>query len=96
MDVLVAIDAENLKDEAAFVRHLVEEGFEEIPEEEGLVFTGVSSTPVMHTRAYILEVLTKALERSPASLCNFVCQIGENPFESYCFSREKGMFIEVE
>jgi len=95
MDVLVAIDVEHLKDESAFVAHLEKEGFERILEEEGFVFTGVSSTPVMHTRAYIFEVLGKALALSPATFCNLVCQIGENPMESYRFNKQTNTFEEA-
>ncbi|MBE0496517.1 MAG: hypothetical protein IBX45_08925 [Campylobacterales bacterium] len=95
MDVVIAIDAEGLKDEAAFVTHLTSEGFEEVPDEEGMVFMGVSQTPVMHTRAYIFEVVGKALELSPAVFCNLVCLIGENPMESYRFNGQTSTFEEA-
>jgi hypothetical protein len=96
MDVVVAIDAEELKDEAAFIAHLRQEGLEHVEEEEGLVFAGSSQTPVTQTRAYIFEVVTKAIEQSPASFCHMVCMIGENPMEGYRFDADSRLFVEAE
>ena len=95
MDVVVAIDAEGLSDEAAFIAHLHKEGLEHVEEEEGLVFAGTSQTPVMQTRAYIFEVMTKALEKSPATFCHMVCMLGENPMEGYRFDAQTRLFVEA-
>lgn len=95
MEVLVAIDAQNLKDEKKFIEHLKKEGLDRVEDEDGLVFTGVSPSPVMHTRAFIMEVTSKALRKSPADFCNMVCVIGENPMESYKFDENSGEFLEV-
>ncbi|NLC28297.1 MAG: hypothetical protein GX780_05935 [Campylobacteraceae bacterium] len=95
MEVIVAVDAQNLKDEKSFTEHLKDEGLERVEEEDGLVFAGVSSTPVMHTRAFIMEVVSKALQKSPADFCNIVCMIGENPLESYKFDKKTNDFLEI-
>jgi predicted metal-dependent TIM-barrel fold hydrolase len=96
MEVIVAIDASDLKDEEVFIAHLQKEGLERIEDEEGFVFSGVSSTPVMQTRAFIMEVVGKALEKSPAKFCNMVCLIGENPMESYGFDKASKTFLEMD
>lgn len=95
MEVVVAIDLEGLSNEEVFVTHLEKEGLERLEDEEGYVFLGVSSTPVMQTRAFIMEVVSKALQESPAKFCNLVCVIGDNPMESYRFDRENNSFVEV-
>lgn len=95
MEVIVAIDVEGLTNEEAFVSHLEGEGLERLEDEEGYLFSGISSTPVMHTRAFIMEVVGKALQKSPANFCNMVCIIGENPMESYRFDIASKTFEEV-
>ncbi|NLM99555.1 MAG: hypothetical protein GX170_05975 [Campylobacteraceae bacterium] len=95
MDVLIAMDAPNLLNEKAFIKHLKKEGLEYLKEEEGMVFSGKSSTPVMNTRAFILEVVKRALEKSPAKFCNMVCVIGENEMESYGFDLKTMEFKEL-
>jgi len=95
MEVIVAIDLDELKNEEAFVAHLEKEGLERVEEEEEFVFSGISSTPVMQTRAFIMEVVGKALEKSPAKFCNMVCMIGDNPMESYRFDEVNKSFVEV-
>ena len=95
MEVIVAIDLEDLSNEEAFIAHLEKEGLERIEDEKGFVFSGVSSTPVMQTRVFIMEVVQKALEKSPAKFCNMVCLIGENPMESYRFDKASNTFVEA-
>ena len=94
MNVLLVIDVEDLNDKIAFEKHLKKEGFDAI-EGETFAYKGISTTPVMHTRAFIFEVVSKALEKSPAKHLSIVCQIGENPMETYIYDKNTKFFNEV-
>ena len=94
MQVLLVIDFQDLKDKEVFEKHLKKEGFNAI-EGESFAYQGVSSTPVMNTRAFIFEVVSKALLKSPASHCALMCQIGENPMESYIYNESTKFFEEI-
>jgi hypothetical protein len=95
MEVVVMLDIDGLKDEDSFIKYLKKEGLEYLKEEEGFVFVGTSSTTTMQTRAFILEIFSKALKEQPIKYCNMVFLIGQNPMESYRFDQNESFFVEV-
>lgn len=94
MHVLLVVDVQDLENKELFEAHLKKEGFNPIAGEE-YAYEGESTTPVFHTRAYIFQVVGKALEKSPSSHCAIMTQLGENPMESYLFDHNSKQFQEI-
>lgn len=93
-EVLLVVDGLHVKDKIAFEKHLKKEGFLPIDREE-FAYQGEANLPIMNTRAYIFDVLKKALTLSKTKTCTFVCQIGENPLENYIYNEDTKNFDEV-
>ncbi len=91
-EVLLVVYGVNKK--APFENHLKKEGFQAIEGEE-FAYQGKASLPLMNTRAYIFDVLKRALELSKTSTCKFICQLGENPLETYEFKEDIKNFVGV-
>ncbi len=94
MKVILIVDIENLSDKLIFEKHLKREGFLAIEGEE-FAYEGEAHTHLFNTRAYIFEVMTKALAKVSFSICKIIFQIGENPMEAYIFNKDKKEFIEA-
>ncbi len=94
MKVILIIDAKNLNEKRVFDKHLKREGFDEIEGEE-FAYEGEAHTHLFNTRAYILEVVTKALAKTSFDACKIIFQIGENPMEAYIFESNKKGFFET-
>lgn len=93
-ELLVVAEVTNLSDKEKFEKHLKKEGFWEI-ENEPFAYSAKSSTPIFHTRAYIYEVFSKALQKTTSDNCNLIIQLGENPVEGCCYDYELKTFREV-
>ncbi len=91
-EVLLVIHGINEK--IPFENHLKKEGFLPIEGEE-FAYQGKASLPLMNTRAYIFDVLKKALELSKTPTCKFVCGLGDNPLETYEFKEDIKNFVGV-
>lgn len=92
MKVLLVVDIVGLRDKDIFNKHLKKEGFKQITGED-FAYEGEAHTHIFNTRAYILEVISKALEKSDFSDCKIIFQIGENPMETYVYNKNKKDFI---
>ena len=92
MKVLLVVDIVGLKDKNIFNKHLKKEGFKQI-EGEDFAYEGEAHTHLYNTKTYILDVVSKALEKSDFSDCKIIFQIGENPMETYVYNRNKKDFI---
>lgn len=91
-EVLLVVDGINNK--TNFEKHLKKEGFLAIANEE-FAYQGKANLPIMNTRAFIFNVLKKAMTLSDTKVCNFICQLGENPLEKYQYDIKLKDFIEV-
>ena len=82
-DVVVVVSVDELGDKEAFDKHLRREGLREI-DGEPFAYKGVSSTPIINTRAYLADVFKKALKKA-GNFKNFsmIVQLGDNPMEVY-------------
>ncbi len=92
--VVLLVDAEGLEDREKFEKHLKREGLESIEDEE-FAYGGESHTHLLGTRAYLLDVVKKALKKSGFKSCRIMFQIGENPPEAYRFDLDADEFVEV-
>lgn len=91
-DVLVVVEVENLEDKEAFDKYLKKEGLVEIDSEE-FAYKGISSTPLFNTRAFLEDVLKKALKKGKSfDSFKMIVQLGDNPLEVYKYNKEKESF----
>lgn len=94
MHVVLIVDVEGLKDKVVFEKHLKKEGFTPIPE-EAFAYEGNTTTHLFSTRAFILEVVEKGLQKSGFLTCKIMFQVGENPMEAYVYDTLHQIFNEV-
>ncbi|MDR0761507.1 MAG: hypothetical protein LBF13_00505 [Campylobacteraceae bacterium] len=85
-EVLVVLDIKKIANQTAFEEYIQKEGFECV---EPFAYTGVSTTPVFNTIAYIFEVFSKAFEIAGVEKCKLVCQVGSYPPAAYLYEKDK-------
>ena len=93
IDVLVLLDVKDLKNRDIFEKHIKKEGFK-LVENEDFVYSGTSTTTYFSTKAYILEVFKKGLEKSGFSSANLTFLLNENSY-LYYFDKNTNSFEEV-
>ena len=94
LDVLVLLDVAGLKDKEKFEKHIKREGFK-VVEEEPFVYTAKSSTTTFSTKAYILEVFKKGLEKNEFTDANLIFLLNETPYPAYYYDKNTNDFEEV-
>lgn len=95
IELLVLLDVSGLEDAEKFEKHLKKEGFKAV-EGEKHVYTANSSTTTFSTKAYILEVFKKGLEKSGFLDANLVFLLNETPYPPYYYDKETNDFELVE
>lgn len=91
MEVLVLLDIENLGDQEKMEKHVIKEGFE-VVEGEQFVYSGQSSTTMFSTKAYILEVFKKGLQKTTFDSCKMIFLLDETPYPAYVYDFETKEF----
>lgn len=91
IDVLVLIDIKDLENKEIFEKHIVKEGFKVVADED-FVYTGESSTSNFATKAYILEVFSKAIQKSSCEKCSMIFLLNETPYPSYSYNEDLKIF----
>lgn len=94
MDVLVILDVINLEDKEIFEKHVIKEGFKVVPDEE-FVYTATSTTTTFSTKAYILEVFKKGLQKTSFENANMVFLLNETPYPPYIYDKTTNDFEEA-
>ena len=94
IEVLVILEVSGLKDKEVFEKHIVKEGFQ-IVEGEEFVYTAKSSTTTFSTKAYILEVFKKGLQKTEFDFCNMAFLLNETPYPPYTYDKTTNDFEEV-
>jgi hypothetical protein len=84
IEVLVLLDVAGLEDKDKFEKHLTKEGFK-VVEGEPFVYTAQSSTTTFSTKAYILEVFKKGLQKNSFANANLVFLLNETPYPAYYY-----------
>lgn len=92
MKVILVVDVEGLNDQVVFEKHLKKEGFTPILG-ESFAYEGDTTTHLFSTRAFIMEVVGKALAKSGFLECRIMFQVGENPMETYRFDTSSQEFV---
>lgn len=94
IDVLVLLDVGGLQDENELQSFLKKKSFKTI-EGEKFVYTSTSTTSLVFTRTYILEIFKEALEKAGFEEANLVFLLNEQPSNPYTYDKEEKAFIEV-
>jgi len=95
VEALVLLDVSGLEDKQKFEKHVKKEGFEVVEGEE-FVYTGKSSTTLFSTKAYILEVFKKGLQKTVFKNANLVFLLNETPYPPYYYDNTTKEFELVE
>ncbi|MFY9084435.1 hypothetical protein [Aliarcobacter cryaerophilus] len=91
IDVLVLLDVVGLEDIDKFEKHVKKEGFIKV-EKEDFVYTGNSTTTTFATKAYILEVFKKGLQKSGFESASLVFLLNETPYPPYIYDKNTNDF----
>ena len=91
IDVLVLLDVVGLEDRDKFEKHVKKEGFIKV-ENEDFVYTGNSTTTTFATKAYILEVFKKGLQKSGFETVSLVFLLNETPYPPYIYDKNTNDF----
>ncbi len=94
IDVLVLLDVGGLQDESELQSFLKKKSFKTV-EDEKFVYTSTSTTSLVFTRTYILEIFKEALEKAGFEEANLVFLLNEQPSNPYTYDKEEKAFIEV-
>lgn len=94
IELIIILDVIGLEDKEKFEKHVKREGFQ-IVEEEEFVYTAKSSTTTFATKAYILEVFKKGLQKTNFESCNMVFLLNETPYPPYFYDKTTNDFEEV-
>ncbi|MFX4276462.1 hypothetical protein ACOL3G_01090 [Aliarcobacter butzleri] len=97
IEVLILLDVVKLEDKEKFEKHLKKEGFKNVEGEE-FVYTGHSTTTTFSTKAYILEVFKKGLQKTNFKSANLIFLLNETPYPAYYYDKNTNEFelVEVE
>ncbi|WP_417332770.1 hypothetical protein [Halarcobacter sp.] len=94
LDVLVLLDVAGLEDKEKFEKHVKREGFSPV-EGESFVYTAKSTTTTFSTKAYILEVFKKGLQKNSFSDANLIFLLNETPYPAYYYDKQTNDFEEA-
>ena len=91
IEVLVLLDVGGLEDKEKFEKHVKKEGFKPV-EGEDFVYTATSTTTTFSTKAYILEVFKKGLQKNVFNDANLIFLLNETPYPAYYYDKETNDF----
>jgi hypothetical protein len=91
IEVLILLDVVELENKKKFEKHIKKEGFS-LVEDENFVYTGKSSTTTFSTKAYILEVFRKGLQKNSFSSATLIFLLNETPYPAYYYDKTTNDF----
>ena len=94
IEVLVLLDVSGLEDVEKFEKHVKKEGFIAV-EGEKHVYTGHSTTTTFSTKAYILEIFKKGLQKSGFLEANLIFLLNETPYPTKYYDKETNDFKKI-
>ena len=94
IDVLVLLDVGGLEDEEKMEKFLKRKSFVAV-EGEKHVYTSFSTTTLVTTKAFILEIFKEALQKAGFSEANIVFLLNETPYPPHYFDKKTGFFEEI-
>ncbi|MGA1931983.1 hypothetical protein ACH5BF_04610 [Arcobacter sp. YIC-464] len=94
IDVLVLLDVGGLQDEEKLEKFLKRKSFKAV-EGEKHVYTSFSTTTLVTTKAFILEIFKEGLQKAGFEDANLVFLLNETPYPPYFYDKETGFFEEI-
>lgn len=95
IELLVILETTPLKDKEKFEKHVKKEGFK-IVEGEDYVYTGISSTTLFATKAFILEIFKEGLKKVDFDgEANLIFLLNETPYPAYYYDKNLKEFEQV-
>ncbi|UTJ07044.1 hypothetical protein [Arcobacter roscoffensis] len=94
IDVLVLLDVGGLQDEEKLEKFLKRKSFKAV-EGEKHVYTSFSTTTLVTTKAFILEIFKEGLQKAGFENANLVFLLNETPYPPHYFDKETGFFEEL-
>jgi len=94
IDVLVLLDVGGLEDEEKLEKFLKRKSFKAV-EGEKHVYTSFSTTTLVTTKAFILEIFKEGLQKAGFEDANLVFLLNETPYPPYYYDKNTGFFEEV-
>jgi hypothetical protein len=91
IDVLVLLDVGGLEDEEKLKKFLKRKSFAEVEGEEH-VYTSKSTTTMVTTKAYILEIFKEGLQKAGFKNANLVFLLNETPYPPHFYDESTGHF----
>ena len=91
IEVLVLLDVGGLEDKEKYETHVKKEGFKTV-EGEDFVYTATSTTTTFATKAYILEVFKKGLQKNKFNDANLIFLLNETPYPTYFYDKNTNDF----
>ena len=91
IEVLVLLEVEGLKDEEVFEKFVKRKSFKAV-EGEKYVYTSISSTTLITTKTYILQIFKEALEKAGFENAKLVFLLNETPYPPYVYDKNTNEF----
>lgn len=91
IELIVILEIEKLEDKQVFEKHVIKEGFERVDSEE-FVYTAKSSTTMFATKAYILEVFKKGLQKTDFEEASLIFLLNETAYPAYTYDKKTNDF----
>ena len=91
IEILVLLEVTDLENQEIFEKHVKKEGFTKVENEE-FVYTAKSSTTLFATKAYILEVFKKGLQKTTFTKASLVFLLNETPYPPYEYDKSTNDF----
>ena len=94
IDILVLLDVGGLQDEEKLEKFLKRKSFKAV-EGEKHVYTSFSTTTLVTTKAFILEIFKEGLQKAGFEDANLVFLLNETPYPPHYYDKETGFFEEI-
>lgn len=86
IEVLVLLDVSGLEDVEAFEKFVKRKSFK-VVEGEKHVYTSKSTTTIMTTKTFILQIFKEALEKAGFIDANLIFLLNETPYPPYYYDK---------
>jgi len=91
VEVLVLLDVSGLEDEEKLNKFLKRKSFK-IVEDEKNVYTSSSTTTLITTKAFILQIFKEGLEKAGFKDANLIFLLNETPYPAYYYDHNTNDF----
>lgn len=86
IEVLVLLDVSGLEDEEKLNKFLKRKSFK-VVEDEKNVYTSTSTTTLVTTKAFILQMFKEGLEKAGFADANLIFLLNETPYPAYYYDK---------